>query len=108
MTGELHDISAKIGELSGLIDGLQRANAMAEARADFARSSMQGSLDAINKRLECLATLRVQHETHAERIAFVEGVARDYAANKNRVLGGAALLGFVGAGVGWLFSKLWP
>lgn len=104
----MDDVSAKIGELSGKLDGLQRAHEAAEARSDAAHRGIAEHLKEVNRRLECLPTIRVAIEDHQERLHLVENAARDYTEKKNRLLGAAALLGVIGGGVGWMINRLWP
>lgn len=104
----MDEVSVEIGKLAGALDGLRRAHEVAEARSDAAHRGIAEHLKEVNRRLECINTLSLKVEDHGQRLIGVEETARDYRDKKNRVLGGAALLGIFGGGIGWAINKLWP
>jgi hypothetical protein len=108
VTDGLNEISSQIGELKGRIDGLREARLASDARQTAAHFEISTKLSKIDEKLVCLALLKDHVETHGDRIAAVELIAKDYTERKHKLLGGAGILAFVGAGAAWLINRLWP
>lgn len=103
-----NSLSRKIGELSGHIDGLHRAFTTLVEHREAAHRDIVARLNKIDEKLVCLALVKDHVESHSDRIKTVELIAQDYTERKNRLLGGAGILAFVGAGAAWLINRLWP
>lgn len=101
-------MSARVADIISRLDAAYESRQRNDARQAEDRAEIKGRLAKIDDKLVGLATLRQRVEINTARIDTLEAIATDYKATKNKVLGGATLLGIVGGGVAWLLNKIWP